>query len=111
VFRVGPEVKYGRFEGRDQWVSWLGLVQYYVMIPFAVLGAIRLWRRVPLWPFLTIPLLITATAALTYGTVRFRAPAEVVLVSLAAVGITAAVSWIAGRHARETASSSSLAAG
>jgi 4-amino-4-deoxy-L-arabinose transferase-like glycosyltransferase len=64
-----------------------GLVMSYVLIPFAVFGAIVLRRRrQPLYILLAPIVLVTITCALTYGGLRLRHAAEVPLVVLAAVG-------------------------
>jgi MYXO-CTERM domain-containing protein len=73
-------------------VSTLGLVQYYVLMPLALLGAILLWRRrgpllaVTAW----IPI-VTLTAAAAFGNTRYRTAAEMSVVILAAVAIDALV--------------------
>ena len=75
-------------------VSTLGLVQYYLLIPFAIAGAIAVWRRrgpllvVAAW----IPV-VTLTAATAFGNTRYRAVAEISLVLLAAVAIDAITDW------------------
>ena len=79
-------------EGRSMAVSTLGLVQYYVLMPLALLGAILLWRRrgpllaVTAW----IPI-VTLTAAAAFGNTRYRTAAEMSVVILAAVAIDALV--------------------
>ena len=51
-------------------------------------------RRIRQW-FLLVPVgVVTAVAALFYGTVRFRAPAEVALVVLAAPSLVLAARWV-----------------
>jgi hypothetical protein len=78
-------------EGRPLGVSRAGLVMYWILVPFAVAGAVALHRRreQPLWPLLT-PIGVAALVAVySYGNVRFRAVAEPVLVILATLGIDA----------------------
>lgn len=79
-------------EGRKRPLGEISLLQFYVLAVMAVFGAIVLRKhRVPIWPLLSMVVLVTITAALSYGTTRFRTPAEVVLVVLAAVAIDAAL--------------------
>jgi hypothetical protein len=75
-------------EGRRAWVQRLGAAIYFVLIPFAVYGALLLRRRrfpllILLAPFITV----TVTALLAYGQIRFRYSAELSLVVLAAVAL------------------------
>jgi hypothetical protein len=75
-------------EGRNFRLSVLGLVQFYVTVPLAVVGAAWLRRRgQPLLPLVAVPLVGTVLAALTLGATRYRVPTDVVLVLLAAVAV------------------------
>jgi 4-amino-4-deoxy-L-arabinose transferase-like glycosyltransferase len=77
-------------EGRERWASWAGFWMYLVLLPCAVAGAVVLRRRgVPLWPLVGTFVIVTLTAALFYGIVRFRVPAEVAIVVMAAVAFDA----------------------
>jgi 4-amino-4-deoxy-L-arabinose transferase-like glycosyltransferase len=79
-------------EGRPKWASWAGLAMYAVLVPFAVAGAIALRRRrVAIFPLVGPLVMVTLVAAAFYGRMRFRAPAEVSLVVLAAVAVVCAV--------------------
>jgi 4-amino-4-deoxy-L-arabinose transferase-like glycosyltransferase len=83
------------FEGRERWVATLATISYYFMAAGAIAGAIVLRRRrsVPLLPLLALPAIVVVTVAVTYGSNRFRAPAETSLVVLTAVTIDAIWSW------------------
>jgi hypothetical protein len=60
-----------------------------------VVGAVMLRRRrVPITPLVSQFVIVVVTAAAIYGLVRFRIPAEVSLVVLAAVAIDG---WLGGR--------------
>jgi 4-amino-4-deoxy-L-arabinose transferase-like glycosyltransferase len=78
----------------------------WALLPLAAAGAMLLRRSGrPLRILLATPVLVTATAALTYGSTRFRVAAEPALVVLAAVAIRAAAArmpWVRGQpdHAR-----------
>ena len=80
--------EYNAGEGREEWASWLGFASFWVMVPFAVYGGVSMRRRrVPLTPLVAQFVMVTVTAIVIYGLVRFRVPAEVALVVLAAVGV------------------------
>jgi 4-amino-4-deoxy-L-arabinose transferase-like glycosyltransferase len=67
-----------------------GLVFYWALIPLALAGAVCLRRwGIALLPLLPLFIAAGATAAIAFGTFRYRAPAEVPIVMLAAVGIEA----------------------
>jgi hypothetical protein len=90
-------------EGRNFGLSVLGLVQYYTLLPMAVAGAVLLRRKgLPRLHLLAWPAIVTAVAALTMGTTRYRVPAEVALVLLAAVALEAILDL--SRRSRRAAS-------
>jgi 4-amino-4-deoxy-L-arabinose transferase-like glycosyltransferase len=77
-------------EGRAKWVTYAGVAVYVLLLPLAVFGLVTLRRRrVPIWAVATPLVVVTAASLLTYGSVRFRHTAELVLVVLAAVAIDA----------------------
>jgi hypothetical protein len=82
-------------EGRDVAVSWAGFVCFWLLVPCAVYGAVLLRRRkVPITPLVAQFVIVTVIAAAIYGLVRFRTPAEISLVVLAAVAVD---TWLRGR--------------
>jgi 4-amino-4-deoxy-L-arabinose transferase-like glycosyltransferase len=95
VFRPTEGVEFNAVvEGRGLWPSWAGLVSYYLLVPIGVAGGVVLWRRrVPLSPLLAAPFAVTVAAATTFGITRYRAPADAMIVVLAAV----AIGWLAER--------------
>ncbi len=81
-------VHYNDSEGREPPVGWAGFVSFWLLVPFAVGGTILLRQRGrAVWPLLSTVVVVTLTSALFYGLVRFRVPAEVALVVLAAVAM------------------------
>ena len=77
-------------EGRNVRVQKLGTVMYWLLVPLAAWGLIALRRRgVSTWILLMPFVVVTVTALVTYGNVRFREPAELSLVILAAVALDA----------------------
>ena len=68
---------------------------FWVLVPCAVVGGVMLRRRrVPITPLVSQFVIVAVTAAAIYGLVRFRIPAEVSLVVLAAVAVDG---WLGGR--------------
>jgi 4-amino-4-deoxy-L-arabinose transferase-like glycosyltransferase len=91
VYRPGQNVRFNwQLEARGERTSQLALVSYYALVPFAVGGVIVLRRRrQPISPLVGMAVMITVTAAWTFGTTRYRIPADVALVVGAAVGAEA----------------------
>lgn len=75
-------------EGRSLRAQKLGVIAFFLMLPFAVLGAIGLRRRgANVWIILMPFVVVSLIAIVTYGNVRFRQSAELSLVVLAAAGL------------------------
>ncbi len=89
LFRPADMVSLNVTEGRPRWVTISGLVWYYPLLVAAIVGAVLLRRRrAQLWPLLSIPLVVTLTAFVSWGQIRYRSYAEPVLVVLAAVALS-----------------------
>ena len=75
----------------EAWLWW-----FYVLATLAVAGVVICRRRgVAVYPLLSLALAVTVAAAVTYGNLRFRAEAEVAVVTLAAVTIDAVLGrWL-----------------
>jgi len=100
VYRPWDMVNYNKGEGREGWVTALGLIAYYPLLIAAVAGwVVMRRRRRRSWPLLVPALVVTIASAATYGQTRFRVPAEPTIVVLAAVAIAAVVArdWPARR--------------
>jgi len=81
-------IRYNENEGREPPVGWGGFVSFWLLVPFAVGGAVLLRARGrTIWPLLSTFVVVTVVSALFYGLLRFRAPAEVALVVFAAVAL------------------------
>jgi 4-amino-4-deoxy-L-arabinose transferase-like glycosyltransferase len=90
LFRPVQQVRLDTLTRAEEVAGYVGLAAYYLLLPPAVAGAVLLRRRrVPLLPLLALPVTVTAASALVNGSIRFRAPAEVTLVLLAAAALTA----------------------
>jgi 4-amino-4-deoxy-L-arabinose transferase-like glycosyltransferase len=82
--------RFDQGEGRPVEASWAGIGAFYLLAPLAIAGFIVLGRqRKTRWPLVMPVVLVTLLAAGAYGIIRFRAPAEVSLVVLAAVALDA----------------------
>ncbi|MGZ4740783.1 MAG: glycosyltransferase family 39 protein, partial [Ilumatobacteraceae bacterium] len=88
LFRPLQNVTLGGIEGRNRDAGTMGLLTFYGLAGLSVVGAVSMHRRrIPLLPLGVQFLSVTITAAYTYGTIRFRAPAEPALCALGAVGL------------------------
>ncbi|HSB86859.1 MAG TPA: glycosyltransferase family 39 protein, partial [Ilumatobacteraceae bacterium] len=100
LFRPLQNVRLGGIEGRNRDAGTMGLMMFYGLAALSLVGAASMRRRkVPVLPLGVQFLSVTITAAYTYGTIRFRAPAEPALCVLGAVGLVPVVararSWLA----------------
>ena len=96
LYAPGFMANYNVNEGRDVAVSWAGFFAFWILVPCAVVGGVMLRRRrVPITPLVAQFVVVVVTAAAIYGLVRFRIPAEVSLVVLAAVAVDG---WWGRRH-------------
>jgi 4-amino-4-deoxy-L-arabinose transferase-like glycosyltransferase len=101
VFRPWDMVSYNKGEGREGWVTTLGLITFYPLLVGAIAGwVVMRRRRRRVWPLLVPALIVTIASAATYGQTRFRVPAEPSIVVLAAVAIAAVMAreWPARRR-------------
>ncbi len=101
LYRYQDDLGYGELWSRSVPVAKAGLVMYGLMVLIAIAGLIALRRaRTPLWPLLVPFLLVTISAALTFGFSRYRLAAEIPLVVLAATGIDWGLRALAARRAQ-----------
>ena len=85
VWRVGQMVWLNTGEGRERWASRIGVVQLWLLVPVAVAGSVVLRRRhVALLPLLAMFAGSLASWPSRLWIPRFRIPAEVATVVLAA---------------------------
>jgi hypothetical protein len=90
-----------RGEGADKTTDWLGLVAFWALTPLVVWGLLVLRRRrQPLFILLAPFALVLLVSVGAYGVLRFRAPADVALIVLAAVGLDALLRPPRRRRAR-----------
>lgn len=99
VFRPVPDDFVATAEGRPVWGLAAGTIGYYLLLPFAIAGIFVLRRRgTRVYPLLVQAVVVTIAAALAWGATRFRTPADVALVILAAAGIDAGINAIRTRR-------------
>ncbi len=100
LFRPLDMLTYNQGEGRERWVTALGLIAYYPLLALALVGGWFLARRRAgrLWPLLVPAVASTIGVAVTYGQTRFRAAAEPSIVLLAAVAVVAVIARVRSRR-------------
>ena len=85
LFRPTQQVGLETFFGAERPAMWAGFAMSWVLLALAPVGAVRLRRRgTPIFPLLAPILVVTLSVALTFGQLRYRAPAEPALVLLVA---------------------------
>ncbi|MFO7590738.1 MAG: glycosyltransferase family 39 protein [Acidimicrobiia bacterium] len=90
IFRPVQTLRFSEFEGRSHAPAMSGLVMYWILAGLAIGGVVvQRRRRALVWPLLVPVALVTLIAAVGYGTIRFRVPAEVSIVVLAAIALDA----------------------
>jgi hypothetical protein len=94
---VAARVFYKRERPLAEATSWT----FYAAAAAAVAGGIMLRRRrVPVFPLAAFPVVILISVAVTFGQDRYRAPAEVALLVLAAVAVDSVARRGSDRRAR-----------
>jgi hypothetical protein len=91
LYDAGWEVKLrATGEGGNATIDWIGLAACWALMLLAVVGFVVLRRRrQPLFILIAPFVLVVLVSITSYGVLRFRAPADVALVILAAVALDA----------------------
>ena len=84
---IGSNNNAATFEGRPKWVSLLGVLQFWLIIFAAAFGLRKLANRIDQIILLVLLPMIVLVAMVANAYVRFRLPAEVGLIVLAAIGL------------------------
>jgi hypothetical protein len=100
-------------EGRHPRAQHLGLLAYWLLVPFAIVGAVLLRRRrEPALTLLLVPIALALLVAMaTYGSTRFRFVAEPALVVLGAVTVDVLLGALRARRRPASATATSDSAG
>lgn len=85
----GGMASLNRFEGRPAWASWIGVWQWWLLMPVVLYGLWRWPSRQPRWPVLATASLAFVAFVVLYGIPRFRVTAEIAWVLGLAVGAVA----------------------
>ena len=100
LYRYQDDLGYGELWSRSIPVAKAGLVMYAALMLLGIGGLVVLRRRgVPIWPLLVLALLVSISAALTFGFSRYRLAAEIPLCVVAGVGIDALARRLTARTA------------
>ena len=86
---IGSNTDAGEAEGRPTWVSLLGVVQFWMIAIAAVVGFRRMTDRVDRAVLVALVPVVVVVAMVANAYVRFRLPAEVGLIVLAATALSA----------------------
>lgn len=96
LYAPRQQIDFESLEGRPRAWQLRGTVMYWILVPFAIAGAVVLRRRRRLlWPLAATAITVTIVAAATYGQQRFRIAAEPAILVLGAVALDAV--WNAWR--------------
>jgi 4-amino-4-deoxy-L-arabinose transferase-like glycosyltransferase len=99
LYRYQDDLGYGELWSRSIPVAKAGLIMYALLVVAGIAGLVALRRaRTPLWPLLVPFLLVTISAAMTFGFSRYRLAAEIPLVVLGATGVDWALRALAARQ-------------
>jgi hypothetical protein len=99
LYQPWADANNNRDDGRPHWAALASLWSYFVVAALAAAGTVLLIRRgVSVLPLMSQFVAVTITAATVWGSVRFRAAAEPVLVILAAIALSI---WTAGVKSRQ----------
>jgi 4-amino-4-deoxy-L-arabinose transferase-like glycosyltransferase len=95
----------------ERWAGILLTASFWVAAALSIVGIVGVRRRRErVWPLLAFPVIVLVSVALTFGQTRYRAPAEVSLVLLAAVGIDVLIRWYRREPATDAAPDQAIAA-
>ena len=74
--------------GRPAWIAWSQIVGFWLLTPLALYGfVLARRRRIPVAPLVTLVAFAAAVGLLVVGNLRYRLPAELAWVLLAAIAV------------------------
>ena len=91
VWQVDAMTTLNQGEGRERLASWIGVVQFWTLVPLAAYGLVAWPVAQRRWPMLALILMSVLTIAALYGIPRFRIAAEVAIVVCGAIGLVSLV--------------------
>jgi hypothetical protein len=91
VWQVDAMTTLNQGEGRERLASWIGVVQFWVLVPLAAYGLVAWPVAQRRWPMLALIIMSLVTIAALYGIPRFRIAAEVAIVICGAIGLMSLV--------------------
>lgn len=91
VWQVDAMATLNQGEGRERLASWIGVVQFWTLVPLAAYGLVAWPVAQRRWPMLALILMSVLTIAALYGIPRFRIAAEVAIVVCGAIGLVSLV--------------------
>jgi 4-amino-4-deoxy-L-arabinose transferase-like glycosyltransferase len=90
LYRPFQQMHFDADRQTELWVIRTGFVMNWLLLPLAIAGAVLAHRRrIPVYPLLAFPAAVLVSVLLTFGQTRYRAPAEISIIVLAAVAIGA----------------------
>jgi 4-amino-4-deoxy-L-arabinose transferase-like glycosyltransferase len=99
LYAPRQQIDFESLEGRPRSWQRLGTFMFWVLLPFAIAGAVLLRRRRRwAWPLVATAITVTVLSAATYGQQRFRIAAEPALLVLAAVALVALTRRLRANH-------------
>jgi 4-amino-4-deoxy-L-arabinose transferase-like glycosyltransferase len=88
LYKPADSVTVDALQYRPRTWSWVGMGMFFAMIPFAVVGFFGLRRRkMPVWPLASMFVMVSVAVVVFLGNTRYRVPADLALVALAACGL------------------------
>lgn len=91
VWQVDAMTTLNQGEGRERLASWIGVVQFWALVPLAAYGLVAWPVAQRRWPMLALIIMSLVTIAALYGIPRFRIAAEVAIVVCGAIGLVSLV--------------------
>jgi 4-amino-4-deoxy-L-arabinose transferase-like glycosyltransferase len=91
LYAPREQMRFDERRGTEGWIVRAAFAGYWLLVVWAVAGTISLRRRkVAVFPLFAFVSVVAVAVAIGFGQTRYRAPAEVPLVLLAAVAIESA---------------------
>ncbi len=100
IWRPDQMTFFNTGEGRGRWGSRVATLQFWILVPIAIVGLRRWPSSAPRWPIYSTFAFSIVVFAVLYGLPRFRVAAEIGIVIAAAVAIDG---WISSFRSRRAA--------